>query len=174
MKITRVSLCRVLSLCFVLVPVVHTQTKSDSDAPMHRLAFFVGAWHCNGKFIRSGKSISARLVFEPILDGKFLLFKHDDEPPFSYHAWSEWGWDADSSQFVSTTQDATGHIRLFYSPGWMAKQIVWSGSDPKKPSDQQFVFEHLDDRSFRVSYSSKKDDSWLEVDSSVCSRTGTE
>jgi len=140
---------------------------------MRSLAFFIGSWHCDGKFTSSGKSISANLVFEPILDGKFLLFKHDDEPPFNYHAWSEWSWDVNTREFVSSLQDITSGTRLFHSPGWADQTFVWSGGNIPTLSDQRFVFVRLDKRSFRLSYSYKKTDVCLVVDASSCSRVGT-
>jgi len=173
MKITKVRLYLVVVFCLPLAPRVHAQSKTDSPAPTPSLDFFAGRWHCDGKFTSSGKSISARLVFEPILGGKFLLFRHDDEPPFGYHAWSEWRWDASAGQFVSTVQDSGGGIRLFRSPGWIGQTFVWSGGDLQNSSDQRFVFERLDNRNFRVSYSHKKNDSWLAVDSSACRRVET-
>lgn len=49
-----------------------------------------------------------------------ILFRHDDEPPFNYHAWPEWGWDANTREFVSSSQDITGGTRLFRSQaGWI-------------------------------------------------------
>jgi hypothetical protein len=169
-----IKLCAYLAV--LLFPVhaliTYAQSKTDSVDPIQSLSFFTGNWHCDGKFATSGKSISANLVFEPILNGKFLLFKHDDEPPFTYHAWSQWGWDNNAHQFISTVQDVTGGLRLFRSPGWVDKTLMWSGGNLPDSSDQQFVFQRIDDNSFRVNYSYKKSGSWLAVDSSLCTRAG--
>ena len=43
-----------------------------------------------------------------------MLFRHDDRPPFSYQALSEWGWNEKGQQYVSTVEDSTGGIRWFY------------------------------------------------------------
>jgi hypothetical protein len=164
---------RALWFCLAITLTGHTQSKSDDNVSLKPLLFFVGSWHCEGKFTESGKVITANLLFEPILNGKFLLFRHDDEPPFHYHAWSEWGWDSNANQFVSTIQDATGGIRVFRSSGWTDRTIRWSGGTLPDTSDQQFVFERLDNDSFRVSYSYRKNDSWKSVDSSLCNRVET-
>ena len=170
MKITTVFLHLVVLFCVVLAPIAQTQSNTASADPIQAFSFLAGSWHCDGKFTSSEKSISANLVFEPILDGKFLLFRHDDEPPGNYHAWSEWGWDAAGREFVSTIQDGTGGMRLFHSPGWAEHALVWSGGNLPNFSDQRFVFERVDSSMFRVSYSLKKNNAWLAVDSSVCAR----
>jgi hypothetical protein len=165
-------LCAVVLLCLPAATTVRVQSKGDGQQPMESLSFFVGSWHCDGKFAGSGKAISANIVFEPIPGGKFLLFRHDDEPPFNHHAWSEWGWDTKAHGFISTTQDVTGGLRLFRSPGWADQNLVWTGGSRPDSSDQRFVFERLDNRSFRVSYTLRKNDAWLPVDSSLCTRAG--
>jgi len=171
MKLSKVFSYSVPFVCLALAPRVHTQSKPDTP---ESLAFFVGSWHCDGKFTGSGKPISANLKFESILGGKFLLFKHDDEPPFNYHAWSEWGWDTKAGQFVATTQDSAGGVRLFRSPGWISQSLIWTGGSLPDSLDQRFVFERLDSNAFRVSYSYNKDGSWVAVDSSSCNRASTE
>ena len=148
------------------------QSKAELAKPLQPLASFAGKWHCEGKF-SNGTTISASVSFEPILNGNFLLFRHDDEPPFGYHAWSEWGWDATARQFISTIQDLTGGIRLFRSPGWTEQTLTWTGGNLPDSADQKFVFERRENSKFRVSYSYKKNDSWVAVDSSVCSRVET-
>jgi hypothetical protein len=149
------------------------QSNPNSGGGVQDLAFFEGNYHCEGKFAANGKAINADLQFQKILDGKFQLFKHDDEPPFNYHAWSEWGWDAAGHQFVSTVQDSTGGLRLFHSKGWAGTRLEWTGGNLPDSQDQRFVFERLEDRSFRVSYSFQKNGSWVDVDSSVCRRVET-
>jgi hypothetical protein len=173
MKVTRIFLCLAASIFFGFAPSVSLRSQGDSNVSTEAFTYFVGRWHCDGKFVSNAKPISTNLVFESILDGKFMLFRHDDEDPFNYHAWSEWGWDENTRQFVSATQDSTGGIRLFVSRGWVGKILTWSGGNFPDSSDQRFVFEPLDGRSFRVSYFRKKGDSWQSVDSSSCSRVGT-
>jgi hypothetical protein len=173
MMAIRIFFCLVASIFFALTPSVSVPSQADLNVSTGAFTYFVGRWHCDGKFASNARPISANLVFESILDGKFMLFRHDDEAPFSYHAWSEWGWNENTRQFVSTTQDGTGGIRLFVSPGWVGQTLTWSGGNPPNSSDQRFVFERLGERSFRVSYFHKKDASWFVVDSSSCFRVGT-
>jgi hypothetical protein len=136
------------------------------------LQWFAGGWSCDGKFIRSGKAISADLSFDPTLENKWMLFRHDDRPPFSYHAISEWGWDEKAQQYVSTAQDSSGGIRLFYSPGFADSRLVWDGKalgDPAAPAER-FEFVKNSPDMFTVSYSFQKDGQWQAVDTSTCTR----
>jgi hypothetical protein len=154
------------------VPRLNAQSKTEPPAGVKSLEFFTGDWHCDGKFT-NGKEISANLRFEPVLDGKFILFKHDDEPPFGYHAHSYWGWDQAAGQFISTIHDSTGGTRVFRSSGWKGTTLEWLGGDFPAKADQRFTFERLEENKFRVSYAYVKHDSWVTVDSSVCTAVRT-
>jgi hypothetical protein len=136
------------------------------------LAYFTGDWECSGKFDSSGNKIYARQHFAPDLDGSWILFRHDDKPPFTYHALSEWGWDEGRKQFVMTVQDSSGGVRWFHSRGWDASLLRWDGDAMGSTASlsQRFQFERLDDRHFNVSYFSLKNDIWSRVDLSTCSR----
>ena len=126
------------------------------------LAYFIGDWDCSGKFDASGKAISAHQHFAPELDGAWITFRHDDTPPFNYHALSEWGWDPTEKKFVMTVQDSFGGVRLFYSNGWTSAQLQWDGDAVGKASNpaQRFIFERIDDRHFKVSYFTLKNNAW--------------
>ncbi len=159
-----------LLLSFGLTPVIGlTQVKPDAAA-MAAMQWMQGKWSCEGRFVRSGKPISANVSFEPALDGKILLFRHDDKPLFSYHALSEWGYSISSKHFVSTIQDSAGGFRYFESEGWRNGQLVWEGDAIKaeKPSAQRFVFEKKSEREFQVSYSLQREGNWVNIDSSTC------
>lgn len=147
-----------------------SQSKAENPDGVKSLEFFVGDWHCDGKF-SNGKEISAKLHFEPVLDGKFILFKHDDEPPFGYHAHAYWGWDHVAGQLISTIHDSAGGTRVFRSSGWKGTTLDWLGGDLPAGANQRFTFERLEEKKFRVSYSYIKNDSWVSVDSSVCTAT---
>lgn len=155
------------------LPLARAQSKTDADADagVKSLEFFNGDWHCDGKFPSTGKAISANLHFEPVLDGKFIFFKHDDEPPFNYHAHSYWGWDQVTKQFVSTVHDSIGGTRIFRSNGWQGATLNWLGGDLPASADQKFVFEQLEAKKFRVSYSYIRNGGWVSVDTSVCTAT---
>jgi len=145
---------------------------TDLKAPISSLAFFMGDWECAGKFDSSGKAIEAHQHFAPDLGGNWITFRHDDKPPFAYHALAEWGWDSAEKKFVMTIQDSAGGVRLFRSDGWESSQFRWEGGAVGSGStqNQRFSFERLDDRHFKVSYLTLKDGSWSRMDSSVCSK----
>lgn len=134
------------------------------------LDFFLGRWSCAGRFVRSGKAIEADVSFEKVLEGKWILFRHDDRPPFSYHAIAEWSWSEGEHDYVASIQDSTGGLRLFHSPGWRGRRLTWTGSAIGSQTDQQFEFERMTDSEFKVSYSTLKDGKWIPVDTSVCKR----
>jgi hypothetical protein len=139
---------------------------------MADLRWFAGHWSCDGKFETSQKSISADLFFEPALENKWLLFHHDDRPPFSYHALSEWGWEEKASRYVSTVQDSTGGVRAFYSTGFTDSKFLWEGRALENPSApaERFEFTKTGPNTFTVSYSFQKDGQWKKVDTSACAR----
>jgi hypothetical protein len=136
------------------------------------LAYFLGDWDCSGKFDSSGKRIDAHQRFTAELDGSWIAFRHDDKPPFSYHALSEWGWDATQKKFVMTAQDSGGGVRVFYSSGWDAIRLLWDGDALSAHSTptQRFTFERIDDHHFTVSYFFLKNGTWSRMDSSTCSK----
>ena len=130
---------------------------------------------CEGKFT-SGKSISANLSFETTLDDNWILFRHDDNPPFSYHALSEWGWDQKSQQFVSLVEDSAGGARAFYSSGWKDGKLLWEGGSLGLGSthSERFEFTKLDENAFQVAYSYSKNANWTPIDTSQCTRVKLE
>lgn len=136
------------------------------------LGYFIGDWQCSGKFDSSGKSIEARQHFAPDLDGSWILFRHDDQLPFSYHALSQWGWDSTRKTFIMTAQDSAGGLRIFRSEGWNSSQLQWDGDGVDSTADpaQRFVFERINDRTFKVSYFTRKAENWSRIDSSNCSK----
>ena len=136
------------------------------------LGYFLGDWECAGKFDSSGKAIEAHQHFAPDLDGAWVLFRHDDKPPFGYHSLAEWGWDPGRKEFVMTVQDSVGGVRVFRSTGWNRAQLQWDGDaigNSSAPA-QRFSFERLDERHFKVSYFTLKNGDWSRVDSSTCSK----
>jgi len=114
--------------------------------PISSLGYFIGDWDCSGNFDSSGKTIEALQHFAPELDGAWMTFRHDDKPPFGYHALAEWGWDVYQKQFVMTVQDSSGGLRLFRSNGWSSGTLQWTGGAAGVPPDsnQRFSFERLD------------------------------
>jgi hypothetical protein len=157
------------AVCLGCTALAQTQ---PTPSRLPELNYFLGDWDCAGKFTRSGAAIEAHQHFESILGDKFILFRHDDKPPHNYHAWAEWGWDAAGKQFVSTIQDSGGSTRTFHSAGWEKDRLVWEGGSPQNfpGNDEQFVFERITPKQFRVSYAAKKDGDWATVDVSTCTQ----
>jgi hypothetical protein len=146
--------------------------ESAAGKTLVELHWFAGSWSCEGSFTASGKAISADLSFEPALENKWLLFRHDDRPPFSYHALSEWGWDDKGQQYISTVQDSTGGIRVFYSPGFSDSRLLWEGKallNPAAPAER-FEFTKNAANMFTVRYWFQKNGQWQAVDASTCTR----
>ena len=167
--ISRIPLLFALFLNLAFTAQGETASRSNGIA---ELQWFSGQWSCDGKFAGSGEAISADLSFEPALDGKWILFHHDDRPPFSYHALSEWGWDEKAQQYISVIQDSTGGIRLFYSPGFADSRLVWDGKalENSAAPSERLEFVKNGPNTFTVSYSFQQKGEWHAVDTSNCTR----
>lgn len=165
-----------IAACLILVPNSFASLPAGDSQVKPALTtfeYFSGDWECSGKFDSSGKPIEARQHFAVELDGAWISFRHDDKPPFTYHALAEVGWDAGAKNFVMIVEDSSGGARVFHSNGWDSTQLKWEGdalgSSASAPG-QQFTFERLDDRHYRVSYFVRKKADWSRVDSSTCSK----
>jgi hypothetical protein len=174
-QLSRLGLAIVVAgLLFSLPEAASSQTPSVPQLKdfLSPLAYFAGDWECSGKFDSSGKAIEAHQRFAPELDGAWMTFRHDDKPPFGYHALAEWGWDAARKGFVMTVQDSAGGWRLLRSSGWNSEILQWDGGSASASSDpnERFSFERLDDRHFIVSYFTLKNGGWSRMDSSTCSK----
>lgn len=170
-KIRRVSLI-LFSIAFLSVSIPSRAATPELKPQLAPLAYFIGDWSCSGKFDANGKSIDAHQRFDVDLDGAWIMFRHDDTPPFNYHALSEWGWDSTQKKFVMTVQDSLGGVRVFYSGGWNSTQLQWDGDAIGNASNpaQRFTFERIDDHHFKVSYFFLKNGAWSRMDSSTCSK----
>lgn len=155
-------------ILLMLIPAVAFSQPQPDTQHLNMLAFFAGEWSCRGKFA-NGKPIAAKERFKPILGGTFLLFHHDDLPPHQYHALAEWGWDAATKNFIGIFEDSSGGVRIFRSKGWNGSALQWLGGSLPDAADQQFEFERLSQKQFRVSYSYMRNARWVAVDSSICS-----
>jgi hypothetical protein len=161
------AICMLVSFTFASQP-----AENQVKPALTSLAFFLGDWECSGKFDSSGKSIDAHQHFASELDGSWISFRHDDKPPFNYHSLAEWGWDSAAKNFVMIAQDSAGGVRVFRSNGWDSQRLQWEGDGLGSASapSQQFTFERLDDRHYRVSYFTRKGADWSRVDSSTCGK----
>ena len=166
---------RNLSILAVLIGLTSTgfsQGPPASASPLAVLSAFLGEWDCAGKFERSGQSIEARLSLKYDLNEDWIVFRHDDKPPFPYHALSEWGWDEALKEFVMLAEDSSGGIRVFRAPA-SEQEIVWTGDvlGSANPPAQRFTFRTLDARHFSTSYLVLRGTKWILVDSSTCTKT---
>jgi hypothetical protein len=128
----------------------------------------VGVWHCAGTFASSGKPIESDLHVELDLEG-WLMFRHDDRPPNRYHALAEWR--ETTSGMVATIQDSFGGLRLFRSPGWRGKELVWEGGDlAAERATQRFTYEDRTPVELGIRYQNLRDSVWQLVDSVTCTR----
>lgn len=86
-------------LAFAPALAAQTLAAPDLKPEMASLAYFQGAWSCEGAF-SSGEKISADLIFRSDLDGAWLLLRHDDRPPNVFHAVGLWGFDKAQNRSV--------------------------------------------------------------------------
>ena len=147
------------------------QAASQPPSTLAALSPFLGDWDCAGKFEGSGKSIEAHVSFRYDLDRHWIVFRHDDKPPFPYHALAEWGWDEARKEFVMLAEDSGGGVRVFRAP-LGGREIVWTGDalESEAPPAQRFTFRSIDAAHFFTSYSVLRGSAWVLVDSSTCTR----
>jgi hypothetical protein len=146
------------------------QNTTPAPSPLAPLAPFLGEWTCAGKFEGSGKAIGAHVSLRYDLNQHWIVFRHDDKPPFAYHALSQWAWDEAHKEFVMVVEDSGGGVRVFRAPAG-DKEVVWTGDamGSEKPPAQRFTFRTIDARHFFTSYSVLRGTAWILVDSSTCS-----
>ena len=99
--------------------------ESGLNHDLTTLNYFQGSWSCEGKFVQNNAPISADMTFAPELNGAWLAHRHDDRPPYPFHALDMWGYDRALKQFVSMLHDNGGGVRMFTSPGWEGSKLVW-------------------------------------------------
>jgi hypothetical protein len=174
----RIAFCALLFVALAISQKTKAQTSSAPAAPSLKpelapLSFFIGQWSCEGEFINSKKAITSRIAVTPDLDGAWLLFRWDDNPPNRFHALELWGYDKNSKQFANFAHDNFGGARLFNSPGWDGDTFTWTGDALASPPilDQRFVIERKTPSSFVISWQTRKPDAdWNTGDRLACSR----
>jgi len=105
-----------------------TPPSPASAAPLAALSSFVGQWKCAGKFEGSGKAIEAHVSFQSDLEQHWIFFRHDDKPPFPYHAVGQWGWDESRKEFVMLVEDSGGGVRVFRAPRSASRRSYGPGT----------------------------------------------
>jgi len=134
--------------------------------PTDDLEYFVGDWRCAGTFA-TGRPIEARLHAERGAGGAWLVIRHDDVPPNSYHALAEW--NHGSAGWIGTWQDGAGGVRTFQSAGWQAGQLTWQGGRDGA-SDQRFLYQRRGDVELEMAYEALGAAGWRRIDTLTCRR----
>jgi hypothetical protein len=142
---------------------------SKTDPTM--VKFFAGNWSCTGEFA-SGKKIEADVSFTPELDGKWLLYRHNDRPPGPFRALALWGVDQPSGSLVAVMEDNFGNARLFTSNGWKDGSITFGRAAmlDQKISQERFRYDRQSEHSFKMTYERSVDGQWKLGDFIVCTR----
>lgn len=145
--------------------------SSPLASAMQSLAFFEGHWQCAGKFVKSGKPISSTETFTTDLDGHWLAMRHDDQPPYPFHALELWGYDKDAKRFNGYFFDNFSGIRHFTSPGWEGNHLAWTDTASVHGTTDRFVFERNDIGNYQVTYAvSRNGKDWTAGDAFSCKR----
>lgn len=112
------------------------------------------------------------MAFQPDLEGAWLMVRHDDRPPNTFHAVEFWGFDKTTGQFVAVVNDSFGGMRIFTSPGWQENRLTWTGDTlaPEKPK-QHFLFDKKRPREFVVTFElSREEGGWRPIDVLTCTK----
>lgn len=179
MKCTHLAaLCACLSVGTTVLAATPADSASDParDGFGELTAFFDGQWRCSGHFT-NGKAISALESFEPVLNGKWLLQIHDDDPPFQYHAYSFWGVDSRSGDLLITIHDVTGSVRLFRGSAWRSPSFVLDVAPlpGNPPTSERFTYRRKSAGLFSFAYATRTGSGeWKEVDRSDCRKVAAE
>lgn len=145
-----------------------SQTAPALQPALAPLAGFLGTRHCAGSFLKSGKAISATETVSADLAGFRLTLRHDDEPPFSFHALEVWGYDDQANRYTAHIYDNFGGSREFTAPGWEGERLTLTNVDTSAPKRDRFVFDKVPG-GYRYTYEVSGDGaSWTGVDSLTC------
>jgi hypothetical protein len=173
----RCSFALVVFLAATVLPPSRAQSQSASSAlkpELEPLSYFLGQWGCAGEFPASHKLISSRIVFSPELDGSWLAFRWDDNPPNQFHALELWGVDKTTHHFTNSIYDNFGGMRIFQSAGWIRDQLIWGPRDlpPNSPiASEQFVIDRKSKKEFVISWEVRKTQAqqqWIVGDTLTC------
>jgi len=135
------------------------------------IKFFVGSWGCAGEFA-NGKKIEADVSFASELEGKWLLYRHEDRPPGRFKATALWGVDQGSGKLISVMEDNFGNARLFTSEGWKNGLVTFTRAEflDQKINQERFRYERQSDNGFKMTYERLVDAQWKMGDFIVCTR----
>ena len=112
---------------------------ADADRLNDLAQLLVGQWKCRGQFA-NGKAITSSESFAPLFGGRWLLERHQDEPPFNYEAHALWGFDPRTAVFTLSIYDNFGGQRLFTSHGWQQGALTFEARPLLSPPAHQERF----------------------------------
>ena len=136
------------------------------------LSGWLGDWHCDGKFIKSGTAISSTVRFSSALQGRWIEMQQDDLPPNRFHAVEFWGYDDAAGKFTATVFDNfSPTARVFAAAPLRNGTLTWdreaSGGGPT--TGEQFIFENADSK-LKITYQVMRGGSWVVGDVLTCTR----
>lgn len=150
-----------------------TLLAQQASAPIPEWStYFPGNWSCSGQFA-NGRKIEADVSFTPDLDGKWLLYRHQDRAPGKFKALGTWGVDRISGKLVSIMEDSSGSARAFTSSGWANGTVVFESTPilDHPATRERFRYEFKTANSFRMTYETgKQDGSWQMGDFIDCQK----
>lgn len=159
----------VLFVLFMLSAIGGYAQQAGVDPAM--MKFFAGSWGCAGEFA-SGKKIEADVGFAPELDGKWLLYRHEDRPPGQFKAMAMWGVDQASVKLISVMEDNFSNARLFTSDGWKDGGVTFTRAEflVQKINQERFRYERQSESTFKMTYERLVDAQWKMGDFIICTR----
>jgi hypothetical protein len=183
-RLHRLSRAEFLSMLALLPALLFVAPRAISQSPsspapgalrseLRPLSFFIGHWDCSGEFPASHKPISSRVVFSPELDGSWLTFRWDDNPPNRFHALELWGYDKFAHDFTNSIYNNFGGVYLYNSAGWIGDELTWGPRDlpPNSPIvSERYVIDRKSPKEFVISWEVRRTQApqWTVGDTLTC------
>lgn len=154
----------------LLLLLATTAASATEAPPMQTLGYFQGAWHCDGRFPASGRTIASNMRYAFEMDGAALVKHHDDiSPGAHYHAIETWGFDAKAGRYNAAILDSFGGVRRFASAGWQRDTLAWDSAPEVQPA-QRFVYSRLGQDRYRVDWEIDRGKGLVVGDTLTCER----
>jgi len=90
---------------------------------------FEGHWHCEGRFIASGKAIVSELAMGVDAKSGIFVVHHDDAAPMEYHSMEIWTSNRADAFLYSAVVDKFSGLRVFRSPALHDGELAFSRSE---------------------------------------------
>ncbi len=130
--------------------------QAPPKLPAELIQYITGKWEGKGTFA-NGKPIASTINCSMSLDGIWLQYEHTDVPPNQYKAHSMWGVDQDGGIIAYIFDNFGGHRQ--FSGDLSQDRLVLSNSQLYQGAKfyQRFVYERIDDNSFKMAYETSQD-----------------